>query len=197
MRTSAKGGAAAAAAACQSSERKLVRTLYKALVCSARSFEREPALNAFLYRRRIAAPASSSSSDDETAGGDAAVAGDSGAAADAAPPPTLMDEIYDEFLGSRQARFFHPDLSRRSVLEVVRHRFQQPLPLQPEAHLLPSFSLSLPCEHWWSEKGNADGGCAQEREMRLDLGFQVMKELEEAIAMGKQIGIVKGANRPR
>jgi hypothetical protein len=33
--------------------------------------------------------------------------------------------------------------------------------------------------------------------MRLDLGFQVMKELEEAIAMGKQIGIVKGANRPR
>jgi len=121
MQSSAK---AAAGAVCQGSERRLVRTLYKALVCSARTFEHEPALNALIYRRTAprAAPSTASDEDED---------------ADTTPaettPTTPMDEVYDEFLSSKQLRFFHPDVSRRTVLEVVRQRFQQPLPLSPEA----------------------------------------------------------------
>lgn len=127
MQSSAK---AATGAVCQGSERRLVRTLYKALVCSARTFEHEPALNALIYRRTAprAAPSTTSEGDDD---------------ADTTPaettPTTPMDEVYDEFLGSKQLRFFHPDVSRRTVLEVVRQRFQQPLPSSPE---VPSFSYA-------------------------------------------------------
>lgn len=79
-----------------------------------------------------------------------------------------MDEVYDEFLGSKQLRFFHPDVSRRTVLEVVRQRFQQPLPSSPE-----------------------------EREQRLDLGFKVIQVLDEAIALGRQLGLLKGPDTPQ
>ncbi|ELR18349.1 uncharacterized protein ACA1_310500 [Acanthamoeba castellanii str. Neff] len=65
-----------------------------------------------------------------------------------------MDEVYDEFLGSKQLRFFHPDVSRRTVLEV-------------------------------------------EREQRLDLGFKVIQVLDEAIALGRQLGLLKGPDTPQ
>ena len=111
----------------------MVRTLYKALVCSARTFEHEPALNALIYRRTAPRAAPSTASDeDEDADTTPAVT-----------PTTPLDEVYDEFLGSKQLRFFHPDVSRRTVLEVVRQRFQQPLPSSPEAPPFLRFTSNL------------------------------------------------------
>lgn len=98
-------------------ERRLVRTLYKALVCSAHAFEAEPALNALIYRRTpVSLMLGSPEIQDEES--------------EAAESPTtaLMESYYDDFLGSRETRFHHPDLASRSLLDVVRDRFRQPLP---------------------------------------------------------------------
>jgi hypothetical protein len=159
----------------------LVRTLYKALVCSARTFEHEPALNALIYRRTAprAAPSTASDEDED---------------ADTTPaettPTTPMDEVYDEFLGSKQLRFFHPDVSRRTVLEVVRQRFQQPLPSSPEAP--PSSSYTY---HPFPRILQMNHLLDQEREQRLDLGFKVIQVLDEAIALGRQLGLLKGTRQ--
>ena len=35
----------------------------------------------------------------------------------------------------------------------------------------------------------------QEREQRLDLGFKVIQVLDEAIALGRQLGLLKGTRQ--
>lgn len=109
--------AASTAGLSGSVERVLARAMYKALVSATRTIEAEPSLKALLWRR-TAVPLMLASPELRAQEQEAA----------ASPTTSLIDSYYTELLGSPEARFYHPYMATRPLLDIVRSRFRQPLP---------------------------------------------------------------------